>query len=102
MKLSQFENDEALELMADIMEPVADILADEEVKKIYQSEPKLKLAAYIMRNHKASITEIMARLDKKDPKTYRFNPVTLMAKILDLLNEPELINLFTLQLKESE
>lgn len=97
MKLSDIQNEQALDVLADIIEPTASILADEEVKRIYNNEPKLKLVSYILKNHKESVIEIMARLDGKDAENYTFNLLTLPKKLLELINDPELQELFTLQ-----
>lgn len=102
MKLSDIQNEQALDTLADIMEPVAEILADENVKTVYQTETKLKLAAYIIKNHKKEVIEILARLDGEDPATYRFSILTLPKKVLELLNDPGVIDLFTSQAQESE
>ena len=97
MKITEFENEQAIDLVADLIDPLTVILADPEVQRINASEPKLALAKYILKHHKEGIVEIMARLDGADPKTYKFNPLTLVKKLLDLLSEPEIAELFTLQ-----
>ena len=102
MRLSDVENEQALDTLAEIIEPVATILADESVKEIFRNEPKLKLVAYIIKNHKREVIEILARLDGADPAEYRFNLVTLPKKVLELLNDPGLADLFTLQAQETE
>ena len=103
MRLSDIQNEQALDVLADIMEPTAEILADEEVKTIYKSgQPKLKLAAYVIKQHKKSVIEILARLDGKDPVTYNFSLLTLPKKVLELLNDPGLADLFTSQEQKKE
>jgi hypothetical protein len=102
VKLTDIQNEQALDVLADIIEPTAEILADEEVQRIYKSEPKLKLATYIIRNYKKNIIEIMARLDGADPAEYKFNLLTLPKKLLELLNDPDLADLFTLQAMNDE
>ena len=86
MKLSEIQNEQALDILADIIEPAASILADEEVKRIYNSEPKLKLVSYIIKNHKKSVIEIMAKLDGKEPEDYTFTLLSLPKKILEIIN----------------
>ena len=73
MKLSDIQGDKALDLWAEIIEPVSMILSDESVKTVFKEESKLKLAQYIIKNHKKEIVEIMARLDGKDPANYTVN-----------------------------
>ena len=53
--------------------------------------------AYIIKNHKKEIVEIMARLDGKDPANYTVNFFTLPMKVLEILNDPGIIDLFTSQ-----
>lgn len=103
MRLSDIKDERALDVLADIIEPAADILSDEEVKTMYRSgQPMLRLAAYIIRNHKKSIIEIMACLDGEDPKDYSFNLVTLPQRILELINDPGLNSLFTSRVQNNE
>lgn len=87
MKLSEIQNEQALDVLADIIEPAASILADEEVKRIYNTEPKLKLVSYIIKNHKQSVIEIMAKLDGKEPENYTFTLLSLPKKLLELIND---------------
>lgn len=104
MRLSDIKGDEALDVLADILEPAAEILADEQVKVKFQEDSKLKLVSYILKNHKKNVIEIMARLDGEDPATYKYNVnlLTLPRKTLEVLNDPELVNLFTSQAQESD
>jgi len=102
MRLSEFKGEEALEVLADIIEPCSVILADPEVKSGFESGKKLKLVSLIMRKYKREILNIMAILDKADPQTYAPNLVEIPKKIIELLNDPDVINLFTLQAQSNE
>lgn len=94
MKLSEIKNEEALDVLAEIIEPASTIISDEEVKRIFKTEPKLKLVSYICKQYKKEIIEIMARLDGAEPENYSFNLITLPKKVLELLNDEELKDLF--------
>ena len=103
MRLSDIKGEQALDTLADILEPASEILADEQVKEISKSgQPKLKLAAYIIKNHKKSVIEILARLDGCEPEEYSFSLLSLPKKVMDLLTDPELKDLFTSQAQENE
>jgi len=103
MRLSDIKNEQALDTLAEIIEPAAEILADPEVKKIYKSDtPKVKLASYIIKNHKENLIEIMAHLEGKEPEKYTFNLLTLPKMVLELLNDPALGDLFISQAQEKE
>lgn len=103
MRLSDFKDDEALEVLADILEPTATILADEEIQKMRDAKAnRIKIVAYVIRYHKQSIIEILARLDNTPVEEYHINAVTLPLKLLELINDPEVQILFTQQSQETE
>ena len=95
MKLSDFRDDAALELIADIIEPATEILADPAIKEAF-SRSKMAAIKTAIKNHKNAIREIVARLDGKNPDEYHFTVLSLPIKLLTLLNDPELQQLFTL------
>lgn len=105
MMLSEFKDEEALDLLADILEPVGMILDDEEISKIYKEADgktgiagKLKIAKVMIKNHKPEVIEILARLDGcKDVKDYHCTVFSLPKQILTILNDPLLSDFFTSQ-----
>lgn len=63
-KLSDFKGDEAIELWADLLEPLTEILTDSEVKKAVESgRSKIAIAQIVLKNHKKEAVEIMLRID---------------------------------------
>lgn len=98
MRLTDYENEEALELLADIIEPAAVIMSDKKVSDMVQSgTPVLIIAPYILREHKKEVVEVVAGVHRESPATYKFNAVSLLSDLLDIINDPELISLFTSQ-----
>lgn len=100
MKLSEYKGEKALDILADIIEPAAIIMADKEIVNFAKSgKPVIKLIKPLIKNHKREVIEIMAILDGEDPKEYsdKVNFFTLPAKLLEILNDPDLMSLFTLQ-----
>lgn len=99
MKLSEIKGEKALDMVADLIEPASKIMADEKVKKIYYSQPRLKLVQYIIKKHKKSIIQILAILNEEDPKEYveKITLTTLPLIVIDLLNDEDLLQLFSSQ-----
>ena len=98
MKISDFENEAALDLLADIIDPAATIMADKEVEKLYKDgKPAMVIAAYILKHHKKSAIEIIAALHQESPDKVKFNAVTLMWDVVDIINDPLMRDLFTSQ-----
>lgn len=88
-------NENALETFADILEPAAEIIADDEVKSFIRGNEKLKAVKAAIKNHKTALIEILARLDGCEPDEYNVSIFTLPAKAIALLNTPEIQQLFT-------
>lgn len=99
MKLSDYKGEDALDLIADILEPSMEIIGDPEIKETARSKDKnlMQIVKIILKKHKKSILEIMARIDGEDPDEYNPTFFELPKKILELLNDESLIDLFTSQ-----
>lgn len=96
MKLTDYQNEDALELLADIIEPASTIFADAEVSKIFNSGmPKIKLVTYILKNHKEEVLDIMASIDGVPRSEYKCNLLTLPKQLIEILNDEELMPFFT-------
>lgn len=105
MKLSEVKGERALDILADIIEPAAAIIMDKELSDLAKSgAPKINLVKPIIKNHKREVIEIMATLEGENPEQYaeKINVFTLPAQLLEILNDPELVNLFTWQGQKTE
>jgi len=105
MKLSEIKGEKALDVLADIIEPVANIMADGKVEKIYNSnQPRIKLVQHILKHNKKDVITILAILDGENPKTYaeKVTVTTLPMKLLELINDQDLIAVFRSQGQTAE
>ena len=92
--LAEIKDNEALDLLADMLEPMITISSDPELKKM-KGEDRLKIVQYIIRNHKEPIMQILAMLDGVPVEEYHCSVLTLPATLLELFNHPEVSKLFT-------
>lgn len=97
MKLSDFQGEAALDLLADLIEPVGEIASDKDIVKAYSEGNKFKAIAAAIKAHKQAVIKILALLDGVPVEDYKVNVFTLPAKLLELLNDPEVAMLFTSQ-----
>lgn len=98
MKLREFENEQALDLLADIIEPIARIMADDKIEKMVKAKkPVLIIASHILKNNKRDVIEIVAMMNGADPATFKFNTVTLLKDVVEIMDDPDIISLFTSQ-----
>ena len=58
---------------------------------------RFKAIGLAIKNHKKAVIRIMATMDGVPVDEYKCNVYTLPVKILELLNDPDLVQLFTYQ-----
>lgn len=97
MKLSEIKGEAALDMLADIIEPATEIMTDPNVQKLIKAKDRGKVIKALIKNHKKSIIEILATIDGVPVEQYDVNVFTLPIKLLELLNDKELMSFFTSQ-----
>lgn len=102
MKLTEYKGEEALDLLADIIEPTVTIFSDEEVKKAFNGENKLGIVKIAIKNHKKELIEIMARMDNVPVDEYEVNLFTLPIKVTEIINDRDLLSFFKSQYQISD
>lgn len=79
MRLSDYKGEEALDVLADIIEPLTAIFADEEFRDLTKQKntPVVKFVKPMIKNHKKELIEVLARLENKPVEEYK-QGLTLM------------------------
>lgn len=95
MRLSEFKNEKALDALAEIIEPITEIVTDEDVKNSIKEKNKIKAISKAIKNHKKEIIYILAVLDDEPIETYEVNLATLPFKIMEILSDEVLNDFFT-------
>lgn len=94
-KLSEIKGEEALDVLAEIIEPAAEIFTDENVKNALKAENnKAKAAKIILKGHNKAVLTLMAALEGVPVEEYQPTLFALPSLILGVLNDPELNSLF--------
>lgn len=94
-KLSEIKGEEALNVLAEIIEPAAEIFTDENVKNALKAENnKAKAAKIILKDHNKAVLTLMAALEGVPFEEYQPTLFALPSLILGVLNDPELNSLF--------
>lgn len=99
--LSEYKDEEALDLLADILEPVIDIFGDKEVSKEYKEGRKLKAVQLAIKGHKKSVLLLLATLEGVPVEEYHCNIFTIPKALLEIFNDPELTGFFDVQSQEN-
>lgn len=103
MKIYEITGEAAIDLLADIMEPMVEIVSDEEIRKAAEKGTNnLRLVQMILKKKKKEVLKIMALIDQEDPETYAPNIFVLPKRLLELLSLPEMRSLFFSQGQKNE
>lgn len=101
-KISEITGENAIDVIADILDPLSIILADKEVEKTIKAQvPLIIKVQVVLKRQKKAILEVLAILNQKDPKEFNPSlielPIMLMNLLKDIEDNPELASLFQSQ-----
>lgn len=100
MRLSEFKDEKAIKVVADLMVPLGDIATDPECRP-KNGENRLAFATKLLSNHSKEVMNILAILDDKDPKSYHCTAASVLKDVMEMITDPELMELFGFQSKTS-
>lgn len=97
MKITDFKNEQALELMENIIDPVSEIFSDNNFKELARNKKtkKIALVKYALANHKKPIIEVLAALNGQSVEEYSGTVLTMTAQLLEIFNDEEMNNFFS-------
>lgn len=96
-KLSEIRGEDALDALADMLEPAAEILGDAHVAAAYKKGNGIKACAIAIRNHKKAVMKVLAILDGEDVETYSPPLMAIPIKLLEAFNDPDVQMVFQSQ-----
>jgi hypothetical protein len=98
-KLSEYKGIEAIEILGDIIEPVNDIMADDELKELIQNTKgnTLPVIQYLLKFHAKEINHIMAILEGVPVDEYEPNFLSLPVMLMEILSDKDILSLFQSQ-----
>ena len=106
MKLSEIKGDRAVEVIADLIEPIANIASDKECADVFSVKPVkgedkkvttrkhlVKKVPQLLKLHKRDVIQIIAILDGKTVD--EMNLFSITAALIGIVQDEALIELFT-------
>ena len=97
MKFDEIKNEQAIEILADMFDPIVEITSDEKVVSAARGSNKILMVKHILKDHSRAVFELMALSEGVSVDEYECDIFTLPMKLLDLFNRPELGFLFQSQ-----
>lgn len=99
--LKDFQDEQALDLLAEIFEPMVNIMSDNEFITAFDSGKRLEAVKIAIKKHKEDVMLILASMDGVPVEEYHCNfftlPVRLIEVITEIMKEPELMGFFVPQ-----
>lgn len=95
-KLSEYKNEEALDILAELIEPCISIFGDKEIINGLRNR-QISSVKLIIKNYKKEILTILATLEGVPVDEYECSIVTLPTTIMGMLNDPDLMAFFNSQ-----
>ena len=96
MRLSDFRDEQALEVIAKLLEPVGAIAANER-NAAARSGGVFGFASALLQNNPREVLAIFAILNGEEPEAYHCSAAGLLYDLIELLGDPELLALFGLR-----
>jgi hypothetical protein len=82
-KLSDYKGEEAIDLWANLLDPLTAIINDKEIATIVKSgEPKINIAKKILKLHKKEAIEILEAVDDTP-----VDGMNIVIRLVELINE---------------
>lgn len=101
-RLSEYKDDEALDLLADLIEPISEIAADDAFREAMSSGKRLKAVKIAIKEHKREVKELLAAMEGVPVEDFHCNVLTVPMRLLEITNDKELFEVFTSQVQELE
>ena len=94
-KLSEFRDEEALELLADLLQPLSQIASDSSFRTAWKSGAKVyDVAKLLIKGHKSEVMDIMASLEGVPREEFHCNVLTLPMMLVSILNDEDFMAFF--------
>ena len=101
--LSDYRDEEALDLLAELFEPMAKFFMDDEFVKTFDSGNRLWAVKVAIKNHKPEVMQILAAMEGVPVEEFHCNIMTLPIRLYQLITTPEIAGFFTsVAMKSSE
>lgn len=101
-RISELRGEQALDILADLIEPAMEIMTDPEVVALSRAGEQSKAISAAIKNHKQAVITVLALLSDEDPATYDPPLLSLPIKLLEILNDPDVQTVFSGQGQNTE
>lgn len=102
MRLSEFKDEKAVEVVAKLLVPIGNIAADKEMANARKNSRHMgEFASLLLQRHTQDVMAMLAVLNDREPSDYHCTAATVLMDTFNMLSDPELMALFGLQRQTS-
>jgi len=98
MKLSDFKDEKAIEVVAKLLEPIGNI-ASNESNADAKGKSMGAFVSSLLQNNTKDVMAMLAILNDQNPEDYHCTAASVLVDAFSMLNDPALMQLFGLQSK---
>lgn len=95
MKLSDYKDEKAIEVIADLLVPIGNIALNKD--KIQKTGTTAHFVSELMKNNPKDVLAIIAILNGVKPEDYHCSAISVFKDAIELFQDPDLMELFGLQ-----
>ena len=96
-KLSDFKDEKAIVVVAQLLDPIMTIVTNPENGKFKDEQNGFKMFSCFLANSPKAMMQIFAILSEKDEEAYHCDGVEVTKNLMTLVSDSRLIELFTSQ-----
>lgn len=100
MKLSDFKDEKAIEVVANLLTPITSIAKNKDNRDA-KEKSVYAFAQSVLLNNAKDVMAIFAILNDEDPESYHCTAATVLADTIELFTDPDMLSLFGLQSQTS-
>jgi transcription termination factor Rho len=98
MRLSDFKDEKAIEVIADLLIPISNIAKNSTVAES-RGKSMFEFAAAMLKENASDVKDMLAILNDEDPEEYTCSAASVFGDVLEMFNDPELMQLFGVRSK---
>lgn len=99
-RISEYRDEAALDLLADLIEPFAVLAGDGDFSQAFRDGKRMKAMKIALKNHKREVMEILAAVEGVPLEEYHCNVLTVPMRLLEIVSDTDLIQVFASQALE--
>ena len=101
-KISEFKDDEAMDVLAEILEPAVNIAKNKKFVNAFRGTEdekpnRIEAVKILLNENREDIVKIMAVLNETPVEDFHYSLITLPSMILQVLNDKEVLSFFSTQ-----